>query len=68
LSLLKEGAWEDAEHRAEIAPLLRFHSSSQEGWISLPDYLSRLQAGQDTIWFGSPADLAPAQVAGPAEL
>ncbi len=49
-SVLKEGAWEDAEHRSEIAPLLRFRSSSQERWTSLPDYLSRLQAGQDTIW------------------
>src|SRR5580692_2343268 len=27
--VLKEGVWEDAEHRAEIAPLLRFRSSSQ---------------------------------------
>src|SRR6476646_8580644 len=31
-AVLKEGVWEDAEHRAEIAPLLRFRSSSQEGW------------------------------------
>ncbi len=50
-SVLKEGAWEDSEHRAEIAPLLRFRSSAQEGWTSLPDYLSRMQAGQDTIWY-----------------
>jgi molecular chaperone HtpG len=50
-SVLKEGVWEDAEHRAEIAPLLRFRSSSQEGWTSLPEYLSRMQEGQDTIWY-----------------
>jgi molecular chaperone HtpG len=50
-SVLKEGAWDDAEHRAEIAPLLRFRSSSQEGWTSLPDYLTRMQPGQDTIWY-----------------
>ena len=50
-AVLKEGVWEDAEHRAEIAPLLRFRSSAQEGWTSLPDYLSRMQAGQDTIWY-----------------
>ena len=49
-AVLKEGVWEDAEHRAEIAPLLRFRSSSQEGWTSLPDYLSRMQVGQDTIY------------------
>jgi molecular chaperone HtpG len=50
-SILKEGVWEDAEHRAEIAPLLRFRSSTQEGWTSLPDYVSRMQDGQDTIYF-----------------
>ena len=50
-AVLKEGVWEDAEHRAEIAPLLRFRSSSQEGWTSLPDYLARMQEGQDTIWY-----------------
>src|ERR1700710_1467822 len=31
-SILKEGVWEDAEYRAEIAPLLRFRSSTQEDW------------------------------------
>jgi molecular chaperone HtpG len=57
-SVLKEGVWEDAEHRAEIAPLLRFRSSAQDGWTSLPDYLSRMQEGQDTIWYlaGDSAD------------
>jgi molecular chaperone HtpG len=49
--ILKEGVWEDAEHRAEIAPLLRFRSSTQEGWTSLPDYVSRMQEGQDTIYY-----------------
>jgi molecular chaperone HtpG len=49
--VLKEGVWEDAEHRAEIAPLLRFRSSSQEGWTSLPDYLTRMQVGQDVIHY-----------------
>ena len=50
-AVLKEGVWEDAEHRAEIAPLLRFRSTSQEGWISLPEYLSRMQIDQDTIYY-----------------
>ena len=49
--MLKEGVWEDAEHRAEIAPLLRFRSSTQDSWTSLPDYLSRMQVGQDTIYY-----------------
>jgi molecular chaperone HtpG len=50
-AVMKEGVWEDAEYRAELAPLLRFRSSTQEVWTSLPDYLSRMQVGQDTIWY-----------------
>jgi len=50
-AILKEGVWEDAEHRAEIAPLLRFHSSTQDGWTSLPEYVSRMREGQETIYF-----------------
>ena len=49
--ILKEGVWEDSEHRAEIAPLLRFRSSAQDGWTSLADYVGRMQEGQDTIYF-----------------
>jgi molecular chaperone HtpG len=49
--LLKEGIWEDTEHRAELAPLLRFRSSTQDGWTSLPAYADRMQTGQDTIWY-----------------
>ena len=49
--ILKEGVWEDAEHRPEIAPLLRFKSSTQDGWTSLPDYISRMKDGQDTIYY-----------------
>jgi molecular chaperone HtpG len=57
-SVLKEGVWEDAEYRPEIAPLLRFHSSSQDGWTSLPDYISRMKEGRDTIYYlsGDQAD------------
>ncbi len=56
--ILKEGAWEDSEHRPEIAPLLRFRSSTQEGWTSLPDYVARMQTGQEAIYYlsGDQAD------------
>jgi molecular chaperone HtpG len=50
-AMLKEGVWEDAEHRTEVAALLRFHSSTAEGWTSLADYADRMQTGQDTIWY-----------------
>ena len=48
---LKEGVWEDAEHRAELAPLLRFHSSTQDGVTGLADYVARMPAGQEAIYY-----------------
>ncbi len=50
-AIVKEGLWEDAEHRTEILPLVRFHSSSQDGLVSLAEYTGRMQPGQDTIYF-----------------
>ncbi|MCJ2133439.1 molecular chaperone HtpG [Methylobacterium sp. J-026] len=50
-AVLKEGIYEDFERRAEIAPLLRFHSSAVEGWTSLPDYVSRMKDGQEAIYY-----------------
>lgn len=49
--VLKEGIYEDHERRAEIAPLLRFHSSAVEGWTSLPEYVSRMKDGQEAIYY-----------------
>ena len=49
-AVVKEGAWEDAEHRSDLAPLLRFRSSSVEGLTSLPDYVSRMKPGQEAIY------------------
>ena len=49
--VLKEGVFEDAEHRTEIAGLMRFRSSTQDGWTSLGDYLSRMQPGQEAIYY-----------------
>jgi molecular chaperone HtpG len=48
--VLKEGLWEDVEHRADLAPLMRFKSSAQEGWVSLPEYVARMKPGQDSIY------------------
>jgi molecular chaperone HtpG len=48
---MKEGIWEDSEHRAELAPLLRFRSSTQEGLTSLADYVGRMQPGQEAIYY-----------------
>ncbi|WP_137179834.1 molecular chaperone HtpG [Roseomonas sp. AR75] len=49
--VLKEGVWEDAEHRKDIAMLLRFRSSALDGWASLADYVARMKEGQEAIYF-----------------
>ncbi|MFB9971697.1 molecular chaperone HtpG [Pseudoroseomonas cervicalis] len=49
-TILKEGIWEDAEHRQEIAALLRFRSSAVEGWTSFADYIARMKPGQEAIY------------------
>ncbi len=48
--ILKEGVWEDAEHRKDLAALLRFRSSAVEGRTSLADYVSRMKEGQEAIY------------------
>ena len=48
--VLKEGVWEDAEHRKDVAALLRFRSSAVEGWTSLADYVARMKDGQEAIY------------------
>ncbi|MFT8246986.1 molecular chaperone HtpG [Roseomonas sp. BN140053] len=48
--VLKEGVWEDGEHRKDLAPLLRFRSSAVEGWTTLADYVARMKEGQEAIY------------------
>ncbi|MDE2008137.1 MAG: molecular chaperone HtpG, partial [Rhodospirillales bacterium] len=50
-TVLKEGVWEDSEHRAELAALLRFRSAATEGWTSLAEYVNRMPPGQDEILY-----------------
>ena len=49
--VLKEGIFDDPERRGEIRPLLRFRSSTVEGWTSFPDYIGRMKDGQDAIYY-----------------
>ncbi len=49
--ILKEGIWEDFEHRTEAAALARFRSSVVEGWTSLADYVGRMRDGQAAIYY-----------------
>ncbi len=49
-SVLKEGLWEDSGARADIAPLLRFRSSTEDGWTSFADYIGRMKPDQTAIY------------------
>ena len=52
--MLKEGLAEDPTNRERIAKLLRFATTHNEGNDqneSLEDYLKRMQAGQDRIYY-----------------
>ncbi len=57
-SILKEGVWEDDEHRTELAGLMRFRSSAQEGWTGLDGYVERMKPEQDALYIltGDDAD------------
>jgi len=53
-NVLKEGLAEDMGNKEKIAKLLRFsstHNSAVEQRVSLEDYVSRMQEGQDVIWY-----------------
>lgn len=51
---LKEGIAEDTSNRERIAKLLRFASTKAvdaQKNVSLDEYIGRMQAGQETIWY-----------------
>jgi molecular chaperone HtpG len=49
-NVLKEGLYEDTGHAAEIAGLLRFVSTKEEG-TTLDDYIARMPEGQNEIYY-----------------
>ena len=59
---LKEGIATDYAARAELLPLLRFHSSTQgETLVSLADYTGRMIDGQTEIYYVLASDLNAAR-------
>ena len=50
-AVLKEGIWEDHEHRTEVAGLSRFRSTANDDWASLSDYIGRMKPEQEAIYF-----------------
>jgi molecular chaperone HtpG len=49
-AVLKEGIYEDPEHRDEILPLVRFRSTASDGLLSLDDYVAQMKTGQEAIY------------------
>lgn len=52
--VMKEGPGEDFANREQVSKLLRFastHSDSEQQNVSLDDYVSRMQEGQDKIYY-----------------
>ncbi|MBE90410.1 MAG: molecular chaperone HtpG [Rhodospirillaceae bacterium] len=50
-ALIKEGIYESFENRDDLLSLLRCHSTSDEGLVSLEGYLDRMKKGQDAIYY-----------------
>jgi len=48
---LKEGLYQDFGNRETIQDLVRFKSTSVEGWTSFSDYVSRMKADQKNIYY-----------------
>ena len=62
--VLKEGVGEDAANRDQLSRLLRFASTTGETddqSVRLTDYVSRMQAGQDKIFYITADSLAAAR-------
>ena len=57
-AVLKEGLVEDAALRDRILEVCRFTSTREEGLTSLTEYVSRMKAGQDTIFYIAGEDAA----------
>lgn len=49
-SVLKEGLYEDFEHRERFLALARFRSTAVDGWTSLDEYVERMKPGQSAIY------------------
>ena len=48
---LKEGLYQDFTNRDQLLELVRFRSTTQEGWVSLADYKERMKDDQKAIYY-----------------
>ncbi|HXY98801.1 MAG TPA: molecular chaperone HtpG [Stellaceae bacterium] len=49
-AVMKEGLYEDHEHRDQLLPLMRFRSTAGDGLVSLEEYAGRMKPGQEAIY------------------
>jgi molecular chaperone HtpG len=47
---VKEGFWDDTEHRAALSELVRFKSSTETALTSFADYVTRMKPEQEAIY------------------
>ena len=55
-AVLKEGIYEEPENRERILALARFKSTTQDGLVSLEEYVGRMKKSQDAIYYISGED------------
>ena len=49
--LIKEGVYQDFEHKDNLTELLRFNSPKDEGLVSLKEYVNRMKDDQKSIYY-----------------
>ena len=49
--LIKEGVYQDFEHKDNLTELLRFNSTKDEGLVSLKEYVNRMKDDQKSIYY-----------------
>jgi molecular chaperone HtpG len=50
-AVLKEGIYEDPEHKDSLLKLARFRSTNGDALVSLADYIGRMKEGQTVIYY-----------------
>lgn len=50
-AVLKEGLYEDIDHRPTLCELVRCRSTESDALVSLSDYVARMKEGQNTIFY-----------------
>ena len=49
--LIKEGVYQDFEHKEALTDLLRFKSNKEDGLVSLREYVDRMREDQKSIYY-----------------